>query len=54
MKYHERQLCLQVAKIGSAAIQAFEDYTAVNLCDVRNGTILRWRHSSKVKADSER
>jgi len=45
---------LQVAKIVSVAIQAFEDCTSVNLCDVRNGTILRSSHSSKVKADSER
>ena len=30
------------------------NYTSVNLCDVRNGTILRSSHSSKVKADSER
>ena len=41
-------------KIGSAAIQTFEDYTSVNVCNVRNGTILRWLHSLTVKADSER
>ena len=54
IKYNERQFWLQVANIVSVATQTFEDYTSVNLCDVRNGTILRWHHSSKVKADSER
>ena len=54
MKYPERQFYLQVAKIVSDAIQTFEDNTSANLYDVRNGTIFRWHHSSKVKADSER
>ena len=54
IKYNERQFWLQVANIVSVAIQTFEDYTSVNLCDVRNGTILRWHHSSNVKADSKR